>query len=83
MPIPQFHRTPKTRRRRTRHASFPQETADVQDLEPKLTATDTLAPIAPRDAHDTPVEPTDSADAPPSEEVPALLSSWPPRHSHS
>jgi hypothetical protein len=66
MPIPQFHRTPKTRRRRARRTSppLPGEPLDTEDNGALLQSSD---------AEDPP--------PPPSDELPALLSDWPPHRS--
>jgi len=64
MPIPQFHRTPKTRKRRARTVG-PDSEAEI------IAANDPLTGDA-LDAEDPP---------PPSEELPALLSGWPPHRS--
>jgi hypothetical protein len=83
MPIPQFHRTPKTRKRRTRRAPLVQERFDVHDMalentaiepEPSVQATelDENCALLQRDSANDEV-------ASPSDEVPALLSGWPPR----
>jgi len=66
MPIPQFHRTPKTRKRRARR------TAAGQDAETEIIAANDPLTGAPLDAEDPP---------PSSEELPALLSGWPPQRS--
>jgi hypothetical protein len=82
MPIPQFHRTPKTRRRRTHRAASVQENFDVQntevDIDEGASSADELI-----DAEDCALlQPEDRENSPPSsEEVPALLSSWPPHRS--
>ena len=66
MPIPQFHRTPKPRKRRAR------PTAVAQDAEAEIIAANEPLTGDPPDAEDPP---------PPSEELPALLSGWPPHRS--
>ena len=66
MPIPQFHRTPKTRKRRARRTAIgPDSEAEIIAANEPLTG-DSL------DAEDSP---------PPSDELPALLSGWPPHRS--
>jgi hypothetical protein len=84
MPIPQFHRTPKTRKRRIRRAPPTQERFDVQELEVENTVIhegastgkamelDANCALVQRgSANDEAISPLD--------DVPALLSSWPPR----
>jgi len=66
MPIPQFHRTPKTRKRRA------SRTAVGQDAETEIIDANDPLTGAPLDAEDPP---------PSSEELPALLSGWPPHRS--
>lgn len=80
MPIPQFHRTPKTRKRRTRrsasvHENFGVQNSDV-DIDEGPSSADELI-----DAEDCALLQPNQGDAsqPSNEEVPALLSSWPPR----
>jgi hypothetical protein len=80
MPIPQFHRTLKMRKRRARRDTSVQEGLDVQDSEAeaferasssdKLIGGEDCALLQAENADDFP---------PPREEVPALLSWWPPR----
>jgi hypothetical protein len=84
MPIPQFHRTPKTRKRRTRRAPPVQERFDVEEMDaehttveevpsvPQAMELDESCALLQRDSANDEV-----ATAP--DEVPALLSSWPPR----
>ena len=82
MPIPQFHRTPKTRKRRTRRSATVQEHFDVPNSHAETdegpSSVDELI-----DAEDCALLQPDQGDASPpsSEEVPALLSSWPPQRS--
>ena len=66
MPIPQFHRTPKTRKRRARR------TAVGPDSETEIIAANEPLTGDSLDAEDPP---------PPSDELPALLSGWPPHRS--
>jgi hypothetical protein len=79
MPIPQFHRTPKMRKRQMRRTASAQESFGVQDAEVEIddaaSSAETLI-----DAEDCALLQTDetAASTPSNEEVPALLSSWPP-----
>jgi hypothetical protein len=85
MPIPQFHRTPKTRKRRTRRAPPAQERFDVQDMELENTAINAEAASSVQamelDENCALVQRGSANDdvASPPDEVPALLSGWPPR----
>lgn len=86
MPIPQFHRTPKTRKRRTRRSRSVPEFFDPQDMKAEVVAENGPAAPSPRDdAGEAGALPhsVDADDPPPpsAEEVPALLSTWPPRRS--
>jgi hypothetical protein len=84
MPIPQFHRTPKTRKRRTRRAPPAQERFDVNEMELGNTAIDAEAsPVQAMELDENCAlvqrgSANDEVASPP-EEVPALLSGWPPR----
>ncbi len=85
MPIPQFHRTPKTRKRRTRRAPPAQERFDVQDMELGNTAINAAAASSVQavelDENCALVQRGSGNDevASPPDEVPALLSGWRPR----
>ena len=84
MPIPQFHRTPKTRKRRMRRAPLTQERLDMHDTPLE----DTTIEAEPSSAQATELDENcallergsanDEAISP-RDEVPALLSGWPPR----
>ena len=77
MPIPQFHRTPKLRKRRARRSGL------AHDTEAELIAANeplTGGPLA-VDDDGAQIRSGDAEDSPPSEEVPALLSGWPPHRS--
>ena len=79
MPIPQFHRTPKTRKRRTRREPPAQDRFEAEDtaVAEELSSAqvteldDDCALLQGGSANDEVASPTD--------EVPALVSSWPPR----
>ena len=84
MPIPQFHRTPKTRKRRTRRAPPEQERFDMHDVELGNTPIDAKTSSAQAmelDENCALVQRGSANDevAAPPDEVPALLSGWPPR----
>jgi len=83
MPIPQFHRTPKMRKRRTRRGSMAPEIFDAPDAEAEVDA-ENESPAALGDGENCALLQPGAADdrnpAPP-EGVPALLSWWPPRRS--
>ncbi|HEY2819217.1 MAG TPA: hypothetical protein VGN65_10005 [Casimicrobiaceae bacterium] len=83
MPIPQFHRTPKTRKRRTRGGLTAPENFDAQDTEFEIDAEHESPATLGDDENCALLQPGDAGDrdpAPP-DEVPALLSWWPPRRS--
>ena len=76
MPIPQFHRTPKTRKRRARRSAF------AHDAEAKDFAVNEPFDGEALDSGDgAQIRLGDAEDSPPSEELPALLSGWPPHRS--
>ena len=83
MPIPQFHRTPKMRRRRTRPSALTQERFGAPQSDTTFASESDMAPRQNADADENCalLQPGDSDDSPlpMSEEVPALLSWWPPR----
>ena len=76
MPIPQFHRTPKTRKRRARRSTYAH---DVEGETIAVSGSLTGAPIYSDDDGEL-LRSGDAEDSPPpsEEEVPALLSGWPP-----
>ena len=82
MPIPQFHRTPKTRKRRTRRAPLVQERFDVEEMDIEHTTAEEEPSQAMELDKNSALLQRDSANdevASPPDEVPALLSWWPPR----
>jgi hypothetical protein len=82
MPIPQFHRTPKTRKRRTRRAPPVQERFDVEEMDVEHTTAEEEPLQAMELDENCALLQSDSANdeiASPPDEVPALLSWWPPR----
>ena len=81
MPIPQFHRTPKTRKRRTRRAPPAQERFDVNDIALENAAEASPVQAMELDANSALVQRGSANDevVSPPDEVPALLSGWPPR----
>jgi len=82
MPIPQFHRTPKTRKRRTRRAPLVQERFDVEEMDIEHTTAEEETSQAMELDKNCALLQRDSANdevASPPDEVPALLSWWPPR----
>jgi len=84
MPIPQFHRTPKMRKRRMRRAPPAQESFDVEEMNVEHAIVDgkpSSAQATELDENCALLErgsANDEAISPP-DEVPALLSWWPPR----
>ena len=83
MPIPQFHRTPKTHKRRTRRGSTAPDHFAAQDTEVEIDAEHELPTTLGDDENCALLQPgdADERDPAPPEEVPALLSSWPPPRS--
>jgi len=82
MPIPQFHRTPKTRKRRTRRAPLVQERFDVEEMDIEHTTAEEEPSQAMELDKNCALLQRDSANdevASPPDEVAALLSWWPPR----
>ena len=82
MPIPQFHRTPKTRKRRTRRAPLVQERFAVEEMDVGHTAAEEAPSQAMELDENCALLQRGSANdeiASPPDEVPALLSWWPPR----
>jgi len=84
MPIPQFHRTPKTRKRRMRRAPLTQERLDMHDtpLEDTTIEAEPLTAQAMELDENCALLQRGSANdevASPPDEVPALLSGRPPR----
>ena len=81
MPIPQFHRTPKTRKRRTRRAPPAQERFDVNDIALENAAEALSVQAIELDENCALLQRGSANDevASPPDEVPALLSGWPPR----
>ena len=85
MPIPQFHRTPKTRRRRPRRSSFAGPGPDAHDESAAITPPQTLpADVRSETGGSMASAATANQDASPEqEEVAALLSCWPRRRKSS
>jgi hypothetical protein len=83
MPIPQFHRTPKTRKRRTRRGLAAPENFDAQDVELEIDVEHESPAALGDDENCALLQSGDAGDRDPArpEEVPALLSGWPPRRS--
>ena len=83
MPIPQFHRTPKTRKRRTRGGLTTHENFDAQEMALQIDAEHESPATLGDDENCALLQPGDANDRDPArpEEVPALLSWWPPRRS--
>ena len=81
MPIPQSHRTPKTRKRRTRRAPPAQERFDVNDIALENAAEALSVQAMELDENCALLQRGSANDevASPPDEVPALLSGWPPR----
>ena len=81
MPIPQFHRTPKTRKRRTRRAPPAQERFDVNDIALENDAEALSVQAIELDENCALLQRGSANDevASPPDEVPALLSGRPPR----
>jgi len=81
MPIPQFHRTPKTRKRRTRRAPPAQERFDVNDIALENAAEALSVQAMELDENCALLQRGSANDevASPPDEVPALLSGWPSR----
>jgi len=81
MPIPQFHRTPKTRKRRMRRGTMAPEPFDAPDAQIDIDA-EARAPATSGDGENCALlQPGDVDDCHPAspEEVPVLLSGWPLR----
>ena len=81
MPIPQFHRTPKTRKRRVRRAPPAQERFDVEEMDVEHTMVEEPSQTMELDENCALLQRGSANDeiASPPDEVPALLSWWPPR----
>ncbi len=81
MPIPQFHRTPKTRKRRTRRAPPAHERFDVNDIALENDAEALSVQAMELDENCALLQRGSANDevASPPDEVPALLSGWPSR----
>jgi hypothetical protein len=83
MPIPQFHRTPKTRKRRTRRGLTTPENFDAQEMALEVDAAQESPATLVDDENCALLQRADADDRDPGhpEEVPALLSWWPPPRS--